>query len=96
MIQTYGRDDKEYTALTAAADLLTVGSPHGTTYTVGDVYFDLGQGWMWTTIIATRTDGSSWQALDPREHSLITDIGTVESIFQAVEAVRNSKWNPDR
>lgn len=95
MIRTYGFDEKEYTALKAAADLLTVASPHGTVYTVGDTYFDIGQDWMWTTIIARRTNGTSWQALNPREHSLITDIGTVESIFQAVNSVRNSKFNPD-
>lgn len=96
MITTYDKGTKEYTALEAAAKLLEVASPNGTRYTVEDTYFDYGQDWRWTTVIAYRKDGTSWQALYPAEHELITDIGTVESIFQAVEQVRNGKFNPDR
>ena len=33
---------------------------------IEEVYFDYGQNWIWTTIVATRkTDGSHWQMLYP-------------------------------
>lgn len=95
MITTYAEGTKERTALEAAAALLEVASPNGTPYFVEDTYFDAGQDWKWTTIVAYGKNGT-WQALNPREHELITDIGTVEAIFQAVESVRNDKYNPDK
>ena len=96
MITTYKRGTPQYTALEAAAKLLEVSSKKGMKYSVEDVYFDMGQDWMWTTVIAYESDGDSWQALNPSEQALITDIGTVEAIFQAVESVRNDKYNPDK
>lgn len=96
MITTYKKGTPQYTALEAASKLLEVSSKKGTKYAVEDVYFDLGQNWMWTTVIAYDRNGGSWQALNPREQDLITDIGTVEAIFQAVESVRNDKYNPDK
>lgn len=46
-------------------------------YEVGETYFDFGQGWKWTTIIAhdrTREKDSvlgSWQALTPKDQENI-------------------------
>lgn len=96
MIATFERHSREYKALEAAAALLTALSPHGTAYMVEETYFDFGQGWKWTTVIAHRSNGDSWQALNPREQDMITDECTLESITKAVEMVRNGKYNPDR
>ena len=94
MITTYEPGSPEYIALEAAAKLLEVASPNGTKYKVGDCFFDYGQNWMWTTILAEGKNGS-WQALNPRDHELITT-GTLQNIFRGVENTRNSKFNPDK
>lgn len=95
MITKYAKGSKEYKALEAAAALLTA-TANRTVYKVDETYFDYGQGWKWTTVIAYRDDGGTWQALNPREHGLITDVGTVEAISEAVCLVRDSKYNPDK
>lgn len=95
MIAKFRKETKAYKALEAAAAMLTACAKR-TVYYVDDVYFDLGQGWMWTTVIAHRDDGATWQALNPYEQDLITDICTPESICKAVCSVRASKWNNDK
>lgn len=101
METTYKRGTKEYTALEAAAKLLELASPNGTKYRVEDCYFDYGQKWMWTTIVAYKPDGNYWQALCPRDHEHITDYGTdpEHGFAEILKAVRNtidSKFNPDK
>jgi hypothetical protein len=94
MIKMYKKGSQEYKALESAAALLTAVA-NRTTYKVEGVYFDIGQGWMWTTVVAYRDDGVSWQALTPREHNLITDGGTLNDIHDAVAMVLASAYNPD-
>lgn len=87
MIKVYEKDSKEYKALEAAAALMNVMSKtveKGIKFTVQDVYFDLGQDWMWTTISAKNKDGNTWQVLCPRDHELITDVGNIDAITQAI------------
>lgn len=96
MITKYERGTKEYTALEAAAKLLELASPNGTKYEVEETYFDYGQDWVWTTIVAHPVKGMSWQALNPRDHALITDDLMPGSIVKAVENTLNSKFNPDK
>lgn len=96
MIAIFERNTKEYKALEAAAAMLTALSPRETVYKVEETYFDLGQNWKWTTVIAHRKDGGSWQALSPREQDLITDEVSIENIAKAVEMVKNDIFNPDK
>lgn len=96
MITTYEVGTKEHKALEAAAKLLEAMSPNGTEYTVEDVYFDYGAHWMWTTVVAHRKDGTSWQALCPRDQNLITDDGSLEGIARAVSYTIKDKFNPDK
>lgn len=91
MIKHYNRDTMEYKALETAAAMLTAVAKR-TTYRVEDTYFDFGAGLKWTTVIAYRDDGSTWQALMPREHDMIL----AGDIRAAVELVVTSKYNPDR
>ena len=72
-IQVYPRDSKGYENLKTAARLLTEYSPNGHTFTVRETYFDFGRGWMWTTIIAEKPNGDTYQALYPRDHKKIID-----------------------
>ena len=92
MIAVYKPETFEYKRLEEAAATLTAASPNGTIYTVEETYFDYGQNWKWTTIIARKPNGSTWQALCPRDHALILN-GDIE---QAVQNTVNSKFNPDR
>ena len=62
----------EYEQLRIAAEMLTEKSPDGYRYYVGETYFDLGQGWVWTTILCD--SGSPWgdsQALTPAQQEEI-------------------------
>lgn len=95
MIRTYEHYEKEYEWLLCAAAALECASPNGTKYNVEDVYFDFGQDWMWTTIVAYKKDGTSWQALCPRDHDLICT-RDIYCLAEAVDNTINSKYNPDR
>lgn len=95
-VMTKETHPKEYEALETTANLLTALSRRGTRYIVEDTYFDFGQNWRYTTVIAYRKDGASWQALSASDHDLVTDIGTLEAIAKAVENTVNSKFNPDK
>lgn len=93
IIRTYAPDTDEYKRLTTAATILTAVSPKGITYTVEDTYFDYGQRWMWTTIIAKRPDSVEYQALCPRDYEniLLTD-----DMLTTLSAVRADKWWSDK
>ena len=95
-VMTKETHSKEYEALETTANLLTALSRGGTRYIVEDTYFDFGQDWRYTSVIAYRKDGTSWQALSASDHDLVTDIGTIEAIEKAVENTVNSKFNPDK
>ena len=85
-ITTFEHGTPEYTRLEKAAAILTAASDHGTVYSVEDTYFDFGQKWMFTTLIAHRTNGDSYQALSPIEQE---DLLCTEDLFEAVRKVTN-------
>ena len=91
--KTYTPEDREYMRLKIAADILS-GLATRTTFKVEDTYWDLGAGLVWTTIIAYRDDGSSWQALNPREHELIANATDALDIGKAVNLVINNPYAP--
>ena len=66
VIKTFGIGSKERGLLEEVAKELTEKSPSGCVYRVEETYFDFGQDWWWTTVIAHRKNGDSWQALSPR------------------------------
>ena len=93
------KDTREYTKLVAVAEMLEAFSPNGFSYTVDEIYFDFGQDWWWTTIVANRQNGKlwdSWQALSPRQWERILMSETPQEIAEAVEDVMNGKYNPDK
>lgn len=89
-IRIYIPGDVEYQRLQDAADELTRISPTGTRYRVDVTYFDLGQGWRWTTLIATRPDGQHYQALCPRDHEKIVTSDDIPGTI--AEIVRDKYW----
>lgn len=95
IIRTYSPDSDEYKKLTTAANVLTAVSPKGITYTVEDTYFDYGQRWMWTTLIAYDKTASfgSYQALCPRDYEKIL---TTDDILATLSEIRTDKWWRDK
>lgn len=46
-------------------------------FKIEDIYYDLGQDWMWTTVVAYNLkDGGSFQCLNPREWAEIINDAT--------------------
>ena len=95
IIRTYSPDTPEHKALTTASAILTAVSPKGITYTVEDTYFDYGQRWMWTTIIANDPSSTfgSYQALCPRDYEKIL---TTDDMLTTLSEIRADKWWSDR
>ena len=79
-LQIFADGSWEKDRLGKAAGLLTKLSPKGLTYAVEDTYFDYGQNWRYTTLIATNPaerPGSvlgRWQAFTPREQSELLSV----------------------
>lgn len=94
--RTIGRSTQEYKNLMAAAKLLEAVSESGYRYEVENCYFDYGQDWMWTTIIAynDKEEGvlSSWQAVNPKQWEEVIYCNTVEDVANAVNEIRAGKY----
>ena len=72
IIDTFKPGSFEHEQLRIAAEMLTEKSPNRYRYYVGDAYFDLGQGRIWTTILCDR--GFCWvdyQAITPAQQEEI-------------------------
>ena len=87
-------EEREYKNLVAAAALLEAVSKNDATYVVRDVYLDLGQGWMWTTIC--REGFRECQVLYPRDWEKIVTASTVVEIGTAVLSVMSDKYFGDK
>ena len=95
IIRQYAPDTPEYLKLKLAATALTHLSTKGITYRVEDTWFDYGQRWMWTTILAHDPD-SNWgdyQALCPRDFEKIL---LMPDILNTVNEIRSDKWWRDK
>ena len=91
IIRQYAPNSDEVAKLTLAAEEFTKQSRKGITYKVEDTYFDLGQNWMWTTIIAYDPDCfcGSYQALCPRDYEKILYSLDIPA---TVAEIRTDKW----
>lgn len=79
-IRVYGEKTKEYRRLQAAADLINAEFDENFgDAEVRDVYWDYGGGIKWTTICFK----GEYQALDPRQHAIITT-GSITDFASAV------------
>lgn len=82
-----------YKNLVAAAGMLAAFSKNNARYVVRDVYFDLGQNWMWTTIC--REGYNDCQVLSPREWENIIFSTNVNELAEAVKDIQNGKYFSD-
>ena len=92
-IRIYTPDEDGYKKLAKVAKILTAGSPTGTVFTVGETYFDFGQNWKWTTILADSPKYGSYQALNPRQHE---EIMISENLFDTVASITHDKFWLDK
>lgn len=92
-IRIYNPTEEGYKRLEKVAEILTAGSPTGTVFTVGETYFDFGQNWKWTTILANSPKYGSYQALNPRNHE---EIMTADNLFNVVADITNGKFWLDK
>lgn len=94
-IKTYAQDSPEYKQLEKVAEAMTDNSPTGVDYTVGETYIDFGQDWIWTTILAQKSNGEHWQALSPADLEKIL-FAKDEEIEQIALDILNGKFSPDK
>lgn len=94
--RTIETNERAYERLEAVANILTAYSKKGIRYWVDDTYFDYGQGWKWTTILAKDGEGWKWQAICPRDWELIIEAETPEELMEAVNSIRNDKFFGDK
>lgn len=91
-IRLWDRDSQEYENLDKVSGYLMMYSPNHIYYHPENTYFDYGQDWKWTTIIARRDNGDSWQAINPRQQESILLCTTDEELEEvAKDILRNSR-----
>lgn len=97
-IKIHEKGTEMHEKLEIVALMLTNRSPKGYTYRVGETYFDFGQDWKWTTIIAKKEgyETSSYQALNPREHEEIMFAETYDELKRIAESILADKYCPDK
>ena len=85
-IKRYDYFAPEYGRLLAAAEMLNAYNENGDMWEVSTVYFDLGQGWLWTTLVCRREDGASYQ-ICPAEQERVVLAETVDDLASAVSLI---------
>ena len=93
-IKVFAKGTHEYDRLEEAAEMMSQMSPNGWHYSVQNIYFDYGQGWMWTTVVCDHGDG--YQALTPKEQASVV-YGDLfdEDMEDTLNAVFDDKYCPD-
>ena len=83
-LRVFKPESEEYTRLQNFADELNNDARFQANYTVEDLYFDYGQNWMWTTIIAHKENerGGGWQALTPRNQERVVQWTELDDVKQ--------------
>lgn len=86
------KEEAEYKNIVAAAKIMEAMSKHNAKYVVEDVYMDMGQNWMFTTIC--RRGHFECQVLYPRDWINIVSAETVDELTDAVKvAMSDPYWN---
>ena len=83
-LRVFKPESEEYNRLQNFADELNNDARFQANYTVEDLYFDYGQNWMWTTIIAHRQNerGGGWQALTPKNQERVVEWIELDTVKQ--------------
>ena len=94
-ITTFEKGSYPYEMLEKACAILTATSKNGTIYMVEDTYFDYGQNWMWTTIIAHNPNSmfGSYQAINPRNQEEIIES---DDLLATIAEIKKDKYFNDK
>lgn len=99
-IKQFSRYSREYEKLDRLATFLTAMSPNKYYYYVEDTYFDFGQNWWWTTVIAKRNKNGRWdegyQALSPRAQEAAILSQSDEELESLARQILASDFCPDK
>lgn len=99
MERTLQFEEQEYKNMQAVASLLTATSKNGYIYQVENVYFDYGQDWLWTTIVAydltNNSFTSSWQVLTPAEWKDVVLADGMVELMNTVQEIKAGQWFND-
>lgn len=86
-IRIYNRNEVQFSKLQTLASIIEFSLREAcdadVTIKVEDTYFDFGQGWMWTTLIAYRGDVSkhdTYQMLYPTHMNKIVEAKTIQDL----------------
>lgn len=88
-IKVFAYDSPEYDKLYRMSVILTMVSKKNTLYLADNTYFDYGQNWKWTTLIAHRHDGGSYQ-ISPLFQEMI--IRSDDLLTTAHDIVNHEYW----
>lgn len=95
--RTVAIGSKEEKNLIAVAKILEAISPNDYRYEVETTYFDYGQKWTWTTIIAHNDEnGDHWQAINPNEWEHIITAELLEDYVVIAEHITKGKYWLDK
>lgn len=92
MIKVYDERSEEMKTLKLACyelEQISARNGYGTRYTVETTYFDYGQNWKYSAIIANKDNGNSWQALCPRDYERVL---TADDIKATCEDIANGTY----
>lgn len=88
-ITTYSKDSDEYKKLQAFCDKINSYYSDGSVKCyVDETYFDIGQDWMWTTVIVGTSDGRSYQ-INPADQEAILIGADAKVEKEIVENIKN-------
>ena len=96
------REERAYKNMVAVAAMLEATSVKGFHYYVNECYFDMGQNWMWTTILcrdkSLKPDDvlASWQELSPRQWKAIEAATSVADLTAIVEDIQAGDYFMDK
>lgn len=96
-ISRFDVGSKNRDLLKLAAAVLTLKSPNGWRYYVGETYFDYGQDWKWTTVLCNGGSSGGYQALNPAEQeAILLSDGSMDSMAKIADRILSDKFCPDR
>lgn len=99
-IRVYNKTEIGYQKLNILASYMTELSSDNTLYALENVYYDFGQNWWWTTIVAIRLYDDSYQVLSPKNMEDLQTIPLDENLFfniyKLAYEIMNGKFSLDK
>lgn len=90
-IKTFKLNTQEYKNLECAAAMLTAFNENGDIWTVERIYFDLGAGWMWDTLVCRHPNGTSYQTC-PAAQERVVMASNPQEMGEAVAYILKNKF----